>query len=267
MESFRRSGPLVYDFKDGNCKGFQIPKDLAMRLSSQLMTHEETIRGMWSLLSLFEDFLRAKHDSFIYPLSEKYSIFFLAIKKVCNDFLDYFRYVSHDGFDTSHNTCPSWAAEWMSTAERRPRVNTFELPNVIEILNLKHYSGKMCNKPGDFPPKWWPLFLSQLQSWLKLFKVPILRKKFSASFAPTRNICLGASKCRSINGNQINKEFIEKTSCVLTQNSCNRFLCYPCKIKKYSELTLLRDCYRHHKGNLTVTWKFFLLYDVIPQKL
>jgi len=82
-------------------------------------------------------------------------------------------------------------------------------------------------------------------------------KKFSASFAPTRNTCFGAPKCRSINGNQIHEEFIENTSCGLAQHGCNHFLCYPCKIKKYSELTLLRDCYRHHKGNLTATWKFF----------
>lgn len=87
-------GPWFYHFKDDNCKGFQIPKGLAMRLSQQLMTHGEMIRGMWSLLSLFEDFLWAKHDSFIYPLSEEYSFFFFpAIRKVCDDFLNYFRYV------------------------------------------------------------------------------------------------------------------------------------------------------------------------------
>lgn len=117
------------------------------------MTHEETIRGMWSLLSLFEDFLWAKHDSFIYPLSEKNSIFscnkkglqwFLRLFQICE--------MSRDGSDTSHNACPSWTVEWMSTAEHRAGINTSELLNVIEILNLKHCIGKMWNKPGNFLP-------------------------------------------------------------------------------------------------------------------
>lgn len=207
------------------------------------------IRGMWSPLSLFEDFLWAKHDSFIYPLSEENSIFscnkkglqwLLRLFQICE--------MSHDGSDTSPNTCPSWRAEWMSTAEHRPRVKTFEALNVMEILDLKQYIWKMWNKPGSFPPKPWSSFFKPTWKLAEMIQSINSEEKNSAlPFLLPEIFVLLHQKCRSINGDQIHKEFIENTSWVLTQCSCNSFLCYPCKIKKYSEPTLLRDCYSHHE--------------------
>lgn len=99
--------------------------------------------------------------------------FFLRWKGgVCNNFSDNF---SHDRSDTSHKSHPSSRAAWMSTAEPRQEINTLEVLNTTEILNLN--IGKMWNKPGYFSPQQWPSFFSQLESWLEIFKMSVLRKK------------------------------------------------------------------------------------------
>lgn len=194
--------------------------------------------------------------------------FFSCHKGICNDFSDSFRYeMNHD----ASNTITSHFSFLKSAAEKHCKAaNTREPLNVAERPYLKHYIGKTWNE-WDSSPQRRTLIIKTTSKFVEIIQNLSSEGKTQHFLAPTRNICRSAPKRGCKNGNQTEfrlpgKSSLGKQSCALTQHSRSRFLCYPHKVKKSSEQTLLRDCYRHHRGTSAVTCKC-LPRAGIPQTL